>query len=75
MGAQEGLIRYDGYNFKRFANISFNSTSLLNVWVTCFEEDNEGNLWIATWGDGLNYFDQEKKNLPTIWAKQMHLTR
>ena len=33
IGAQEGLIRYDGYNFKRYTNIPFDSTSLSNNWV------------------------------------------
>ena len=59
IGAQEGLIKYDGYNFKRYTNIPFDSTSLSNNWVMAVEEDKKGNLWIGTWGGGLNYFDQK----------------
>ncbi|MFC2084887.1 two-component regulator propeller domain-containing protein [Bacteroidota bacterium] len=59
MGAQEGLIRYDGYNYKRYTQIPFDSTSLSNNWVMAIKEDKKGNLWIGTLGGGLNYFDQK----------------
>ena len=59
IGAQEGLVRYDGYNLKRYSQIPFDSTSLSNNWVMTIEEDKNGNLWIGTWGGGLNYFNQK----------------
>jgi signal transduction histidine kinase/ligand-binding sensor domain-containing protein len=59
IGAQEGLLRYDGYKFKRYAQIPFDSTSISNNWVNVIKEDKKGNLWIGTWGGGLNYFDQK----------------
>jgi len=57
-GDQEGLVKYDGYNLKRFKQIPFDTTSLSNNFVFDIKEDSLGNLWIATRGGGLNYFDQ-----------------
>jgi ligand-binding sensor domain-containing protein len=59
IGAQEGLIRYDGYQLKKYTQIPFDSTTLSINWVTAIKEDNIGNLWIGTLGGGLNYFDQK----------------
>ncbi|MFC2089006.1 two-component regulator propeller domain-containing protein, partial [Calditrichota bacterium] len=53
-----GLLRYDGYNFKQYSNIPFDSTSLSNNWVMAINEDKNGNLWIGTFGGGLNYFNR-----------------
>jgi ligand-binding sensor domain-containing protein len=58
IGSQEGLIKYDGYNLKKYTQIPFDSTSLSNNWIMSIKEDKKGNLWIGTRGGGLNYFDQ-----------------
>jgi len=58
IGDQGGLIKYDGYELKRYTQIPFDSTSLSSNWVMAIKEDEKGNLWIGTWGGGLNYFDQ-----------------
>jgi ligand-binding sensor domain-containing protein len=58
IGDQGGLIKYDGYELKRYSQIPFDSTSLSIKWVTAIKEDKKGNLWVGTWGGGLNYFDQ-----------------
>jgi ligand-binding sensor domain-containing protein/two-component sensor histidine kinase len=57
IGSQEGLLRYDGYELKKYHNIPFDSTSLSANWVTALAEDKFGNLWVGTI-NGLNYFDQ-----------------
>ncbi|MGB5530362.1 MAG: two-component regulator propeller domain-containing protein, partial [Ignavibacteriaceae bacterium] len=58
VGSQEGLARYDGYNLKFYTNIPFDSTSISNNWVPVIKEDKNGNLWVGTWGGGLNCFNQ-----------------
>ena len=58
IGDQAGLVKYDGYNLKRYSQIPFDSTSLSNNWVMTIKEDKKGNLWIGTQGGGLDYFDQ-----------------
>jgi ligand-binding sensor domain-containing protein len=59
VGSQEGLARYDGYTLKFYTHIPFDSTSLSEDWVTVIKEDKDGNLWVGTWGGGLNYFNQK----------------
>ncbi len=58
IGSQEGLIRYDGYDLKKYRNIPYDSTSLSSAWIKTLAEDKNGNLWVGTYGGGLNYFDQ-----------------
>jgi signal transduction histidine kinase/DNA-binding response OmpR family regulator/streptogramin lyase len=59
IGSQEGLLRFDGYTYKPYSYTPFDSNSLSNDWVFDIEEDHLGNLWIGTFGGGLNYFDQK----------------
>lgn len=59
IGDQEGLLRYDGHTTKRYKNIPFDTTSLSSNYIVDIEEDSISNLWIATHGGGLNYFDQK----------------
>jgi len=58
IGSQGGLLRYDGYSFKHYSHIPFDSTSISTDFVTVIKEDKIGNLWIGTNGGGLNYFDR-----------------
>jgi len=58
VGSQGGLLRYDGYKFKHFSHIPFDSNSISSDFVTVIKEDEKGNLWIGTNGGGLNYFDR-----------------
>ena len=57
-GTQDGLNRFDGYNFKIFKNNSEDSTTLSDNWIYSITEDTSGNLWIGTSGGGLNMFDR-----------------
>ena len=55
-GTQDGLNRYDGYNFKTYKPDPDVSNSLSDRWITSIVEDQEGYLWIAT-RLGLNRYD------------------
>jgi len=56
------MTRYDGCRFKRYT-VDFNdSNTISNLWVTDIDEDPHGNLWIGTYGGGLN-FDTGKSEL------------
>lgn len=57
-GTQEGLNRYDGYQFDVFNTEFARPSSLSSDWVFAITEDAQGNLWVGTDGGGLNRFRQ-----------------
>jgi signal transduction histidine kinase/ligand-binding sensor domain-containing protein len=60
-GTRDGLNKYDGYKFTVYKNDVNNSSSLAFNAVYDITEDGDGNMWIATWGGGLDMFDWEKE--------------
>ncbi len=54
---QDGLNRYDGYEFKIFRHEPGNDNSLSNNYVWSLYEDSDGIFWICTFGGGLTRFD------------------
>ncbi len=54
---QDGLNRYDGYNFKQFYHEPYNSNSLLSSNFGEIMEDNDGYLWFGTYNKGLSRFN------------------
>ncbi|TRY29608.1 two-component regulator propeller domain-containing protein [Aliiglaciecola sp. M165] len=59
-GTQEGLNRYDGYQFKVFTYSVRNRESLSSDWVFSIAEYDENTLWIGTRG-GVNVFDKSSQ--------------
>jgi ligand-binding sensor domain-containing protein/signal transduction histidine kinase len=57
IGTQFGLIRYDGYRFRKFAHDAANSNSLAGNSVSALWVGLDGRIWIGTRGDGLSVFD------------------
>lgn len=58
-GTTDGLNKFDGYNYSVYKNDPKDLKSLSNNYIQYILEDNERNLWIATYGGGLNLFDRE----------------
>ncbi|MCV9387628.1 ligand-binding sensor domain-containing protein [Reichenbachiella ulvae] len=56
-GTQDGLNRYNGYEFEIFRHDEADSSSISDNFVLGIDADARGNLWIATRGGGLNFFD------------------
>lgn len=59
VGTLNGLNKYDGYAFKKFHYEIDDTTSLANSYIKDLLPDGS-NLWVATWGGGINIFDSEK---------------
>ena len=59
-GTQEGLGRYDGYNFKIFRHQPKNPHSLSNDYVNVVFLDSKDTLWIGTQG-GLNRYQAQNQ--------------
>lgn len=56
-GTQDGLGRFDGYNFKVFHHKKDDPKSLSRDYIDVIREDSAGHLWIGTRGGDLNEFD------------------
>lgn len=55
-GTEQGLVKYDNYNFTHYAHNASDSNSLSNNYVLSICEDKKGFIWIGT-SNGLNRFD------------------
>ena len=53
-GTQDGLNKFDGYDFKVYKHDPQNPNSLSNNVVRAIHESRDGTLWIGTNGGGLN---------------------
>lgn len=65
-GTQDGLNRFDGYNFKVFKHIPGDAASLSENWIWRIFEDSEGFLWCGTFGGGACRFDRNTETFTTF---------
>lgn len=57
IGTNDGLNRYDGYNFTTYPPIPDDERSINSNLIYAITEDLSGHIWIGTTGSGLNRFD------------------
>lgn len=57
MATQDGLCRYDGYNFKTFHHDPSDTTTIAHDRLFCMIRSKSGMIWIGTEGGGANAFD------------------
>lgn len=58
IGTQNGLSRYDGYNFKNYIHQPGDTTSLSGSYINSLYLDHSGSLWVGTNQGGLNRFNR-----------------
>jgi signal transduction histidine kinase/ligand-binding sensor domain-containing protein len=57
-GTEDGLNRYDGYQFVVYRRRDQDSLSLPDNYVTSILEDLQGNLWLGTYSGGVALLDR-----------------
>lgn len=57
---EDGLNRYDGYEFKVYRNDPYDMFSISSNQISDIIEDRNGAIWVGTKGGGLNKLDREK---------------
>ncbi len=57
-GTEDGLNRYDGYNFTVFKSIQNDSTTLSDRYIARIYEDSKKTLWFCTYDGGICRFDR-----------------
>ncbi len=60
-GTKDGINTYDGYGFTVYKKNAADTNSLSHNFIKNIIEDTGGNLWIATWGGGVDRFDRHTK--------------
>ena len=59
IGTPSGLIRYDGYRFRRYTRDSNTPNSLSGVFIRALALATDGKLWIGTDADGVSVYDPQ----------------
>ncbi|GAB5410869.1 MAG: hypothetical protein BalsKO_32340 [Balneolaceae bacterium] len=78
LATENGLNRFDGYEFVKFFHDVNDPLSLSSNIVRSIVEDESGNLWIGTY-NGLNLFNREAENftrfleLPSVNVNRLDL--
>lgn len=67
-GTNEGLNKYDGYNFTVFQPDPDDPHSISANLIRCILEDSNGNFWIGTEAGGLNRYDRNYKTFTHFTA-------
>ena len=57
IGTQSGLVRYDGYQFRKFVHNIRDPFSIAGDYVNALLAAKDGRLWIGTLSDGVSVFD------------------
>jgi len=65
IGSRDGLIRFDGYEFKTHKNDKITGHSITHSNIKAIYEDKNENLWIGT-STGLFIFDQKQETFRAI---------
>ena len=68
IGTAEGLNRYDGNGFKIYKSSPENSSTISGHHFSSIVEDKEGNLWIGSYGEGLNKYIRKTESFISIKA-------
>ena len=59
IGTQDGLIRYDGYRYRKFSHDANRENSLIANYVYSLYAASDGRLWVGTRADGLSIFNPQ----------------
>ena len=65
IGTENGLNRYDGYNFYKFFHDNNDSLSLMSNYIRSLYSDEDGTLWIGT-NRGIQYLRPSDKRFHTV---------
>lgn len=66
LGTQTGLMRWDGFQFRRYQAAPGKSGSLLDSYILNLRVDSTGRLWIGTNSGGIARYDAARDNFISI---------
>jgi ligand-binding sensor domain-containing protein len=65
IGTNDGLNRYDGYEFKIYRNRTADTGSIIQNWINVIAEDQSQNLWVGTHG-GVSIYNRLTENFSSL---------
>ena len=68
IGTNDGLDRYNGYEFKHYKHDKYDKNSIANNYIVDIIEDKNGYIWVSTIG-GLSKIDPIKDEIKNYYAK------
>ena len=71
IGTQDGLNRYDGYEFRVYKNNPADPDSISDNYITAMILDSRGTIWLGT-GEGLNRYEPRLERFVRYCAKTPH---
>ncbi len=69
-GTQDGLNKYDGYQFTVYRHDKHNNNSLSDNCINALYEDSNGYVWIGTLSGGLNRFDRHTNSFKSFQVRK-----
>ena len=69
IGTNDGLNRYNGYEFKYYKHDKYDKNSIANNYIVHIAEDKEGYIWVSTIG-GLSKIDPESDKIKNYYSKE-----
>ncbi|MDX1410336.1 MAG: two-component regulator propeller domain-containing protein, partial [Saprospiraceae bacterium] len=70
IGTNNGMLRYDGYNFRVFQPELNDSTALRGPRVVSIAEDHTHRMWVGTVDHGLHFFDRDRESFHQICLRE-----
>ncbi|GHU56949.1 hybrid sensor histidine kinase/response regulator [Bacteroidia bacterium] len=70
IGTEDGLSKFDGYNFTVYKTQQADSLSLISNHITALYQDSNERLWVATIA-GLEYYDYDYEGFVNVSLNQL----
>jgi len=74
-GTQDGLNRYDGYNFKVFKNDPEDPSTLSDNFIFSIYEDDSGTIYIGTQSGNLHEYDPKNESFTVVSSDSIDLSK
>ena len=69
IGTDDGLNRYNGYEFKHYKHDKYDKNSIANNYIVDIIEDKNGYIWVSTIG-GLSRINPDKDEIKNYYSKE-----
>ena len=69
IGTDDGLNRYNGYEFKHYNHDEYNKNSIANDYICDIAEDKNGYIWVST-TNGLSRIDTDKDEIKNYYSEK-----